>query len=149
MTDIEFQCEPLSPALIEITLKEILTRFQYNEDEIKDALSAFNQWITLPVDETGLNIQDIYDKRMIKDIWEKIRSNFYSSNESDNPVVRGFLILTDLALTFIACSATEAQCERYISKQKLCLCQCTRNINDDLLESIWLLYSHRKNIEKF
>ena len=133
MTDIEFQLKPLSPQLIEVTLKEVLSRLQYNNEDIEKGLMAFRHWCKTPINEDGLDIIEFYNKKSIRELWEKIRSNFIDFQDDQNPICRGYVILADLALTVIACSASEVPCERYISKQKVSICQNTRNINEDLL----------------
>ena len=148
MTDIEFQFHPMHPNLIEATLFEVLQRLQYEENDIRNAIKAFKHWVITPTGIDGLNIHDIYNKHNVRNIWEKIRSNFIGSNTDSNPLCRGYVVLCDLAFTLISCLASEAQCERYISKQKLSLCINTRNINQDLLDAIWLMYSHRNYLEK-
>lgn len=147
MTDIEFQYEPMNPALIEVTLHEALERLQYNESDIQNATLAFKHWCTTPIGIDGLNISEFYDYKNIRNVWEKIKSFFTGKEKND--LSHGYIVLSDLALTFISCSSSETQCERYISKQKLGLCKSTRNINKDLLDSIWFLYSHREDIKKF
>ena len=147
MTDIEFQFEPMQSALIETTLQEALARLQYNETDIINALAAFRHWCTTPIGEDGLNIREYYNKYTMRELWEKIRSIFKHKQKETNKLSQGYIILSDLALTLISCSASETHCERYILKQKLSLCKNTHNINKDLLDAIWLLYSHRKDIE--
>ena len=134
MTDIEFQFLPMHPNLIEIM--EVLSRLQYNKSDIEDAMIAFKHWCNTSIDRNGLNIMDIYDFHYVRDIWEKIRSNFAQNAHEENHFNNGYIVLCDLALTLISCLASESQCERYISRQKLALCMNTKNINKDLLDAI-------------
>lgn len=149
MADIEFQYPPFHPNLIECTLQEILRRLQYNENDICCAQIAFKHWCTTVIGVNGLNILELYKASSERELWEKIRSNFINNERGNNDLCRGYPIISDLALTFISCSASEAQCERYISNQRLAIHRNTRNINDDYLDALWLLSSHRKHIMKY
>lgn len=146
LNDIELQFPPMHPNLIEITLQEVLARLQYNQEDIGKAIKAFKHFCKTPVGEDGLNISEYYNSNDIRELWEKLRCIF--SRDGKNDLCRGYTILADLAFTLISCPASEAQCERYISSQKLCLCKNITNVNQDYLESIWLIYSHRNYINK-
>lgn len=148
MSDLEFQFPPLHPILIEASLKEALQRLGYINEDIEFAVEAFYHWCTHQIGENGLNIANLYKLGSVREMWEKIRANFSGIEGTKSPLAKGYILLSDLALTFISCSASEAQCERYISSQKLCLSKNIRNINDDYLKALWLLYSHRSNILK-
>ena len=149
MADLEFQYQPFHPNLINATLYEMLKRLQYDEYDIDCAKSAFEHYISSFIGDNGLNIKGLYNCSSVREMWLKIRSNFYNNKRGNNTLSHGYLILSDLALTLISCSASEAQCERFISSQKLSISKNTRNINDEYLESIWFLASHRKQIMNY
>lgn len=145
MTDLEFYFKSLHPLLIEATLRVALERLQYNNDDIALGIEAFRMWTSLPIEPNGISLYSIFSPLCVREIWEELRSIFKGKEET-TPLGRGFEVLTDLALTFVSCPASEAECERYISKQKLIITKNMQNINNDYMQALWMLYSHRLQV---